>query len=70
MIATLALFLSAAASPPVPRATAVAEARITILRPYRAEQDNWAPEQKPNQREINRREGNEQIVRLRLTEFQ
>lgn len=70
MIAALALFLSSAASPPVPRVTAVAEARIRVLRPYRAEQQNWAPDQKPNQREVERREGEAQVVRLRLTEFQ
>lgn len=68
----LTLFLSAAGSTPPYKvaAQAQAQARITILRAYKASPESWDPAAKRNQREIVRRERDGSTVRLRLTEFE
>ena len=66
----LALFLSAAASPPRPQIVARAEARVIILRPHKASAESWAPETRRDQREIVKKEKDGTRIRLRLTEFE
>jgi hypothetical protein len=61
---------SIAASPPPAKAAQRARASITILRGHRASQADWDPANRPNQREIMKKEPSGTEVLLRLTEYE
>lgn len=70
MVLLLAILSAASASPPPVRVEQRARASVTIVRPHRASSDSWNPVDRPNQREIVKKEPDGSAVRIRLTEFE
>lgn len=69
MAPLLAIWLAATSSQPN-KATVQAQARISVLQPYKASAESWNPKGRPNQREIVKKEKDGSYTRIRLTEFE
>lgn len=70
MVLQLAVLAAAAASPPPVKVERRARVSITVLQPYRASLQSWAPSTRRNQREVVKKEVDGTEVLLRLTEFE
>jgi hypothetical protein len=67
------LFLSAvpaAAAPPAPKAEAVAQAKVRVLRAATASKNDWIKNAGPNKKEIFVREPGGQLVLVRVVDYE